>query len=177
MVHGSSTPARIRPRTWPRVCRSSTTLSTPCRCSISPSNSPAGPPPMMATWVRNSARAGDAARLQERCQRLAAERRDHLRVRDAFGARELLEAEKARAVVLHRLPVQAPHHVALFRGQVFHCGIRVAPEELAHLLARKAVQEAVKPQASRAALEIEDVLTQRARPPWRWSSAGSNCGA
>src|SRR4051794_31759602 len=58
-----------------------------------------------------SARAGNAARLQEGFQRLAAERGDHLGVRHAFCTRELLQAEKACAVVLHRLPVEAPHHV------------------------------------------------------------------
>src|SRR2546421_1914790 len=112
----------------------------------------------------NSARAGDAARLEERFQRLAAECRDHLRIRDAFRARELLQAEEARAVVLHRLPVQAPHHIALFRGQVFHCGIRVAAEELAHLFAREAVQEAVQAQRAAAAFQVEDVATQTAPP-------------
>src|SRR5205807_1324387 len=71
---------------------------------------------------------------------------------------------------------QAPHHVALFGGQVFHRGIGVALEKLAHLLAREAVQEAVEPQAPRAALEVEDVITQTAPPPSRSSSAGSSSG-
>src|SRR5437899_4243302 len=125
----------------------------------------------------SSARAGDAARSEERFQRLAAECGDHLRVRDAFGARELLQAEEARAVVLHRLPVEAPHHVALGFAQVLHRRLRVAPQELAHVLAREAVQETVQAQPARATLEIEDVLTQRARLPLRWSSAGSSCRA
>src|SRR5436853_535156 len=120
-----------------------------------------GPPPMIATCVRKSARAGDAARLQERFERLAAERGHHLRVRHALDAREFLEAEEARAVVLHRLPVQAPHHVALFGGQVFHRGIGVALEKLAHLLAREAVQEAVEPQALGASFQIKDVAQAR----------------
>src|SRR5919201_3896439 len=113
---------------------------------------------IIATCVRNTARAGDAARLQERVERLAAECRHHLRVRDALRARELLQAEKARAVVLHRLPVETPHHVALFLGEVLHRRFRLAPEKLAYLFAREAMQETVEPQRPRAALEVEDVL-------------------
>ena len=39
-------------QTWPRVCRSSTMLSMPLRSRIWDSSRPAGPPPIMATWVR-----------------------------------------------------------------------------------------------------------------------------
>src|SRR5205807_2649335 len=125
-VVGSSTPARMRATTWSRLWRSNTTLSTPARCRSSESSRPAGPAPTMPTCVlMESTCAGDPARLQECFQRLAAEVRHHLRVRHAFRARELLQAEEASAVVLHRLPVEALHHVALFGGQIFHCSIRV----------------------------------------------------
>src|SRR5262249_41903624 len=35
-----------------RLCRSSTALSVPSRSSMCDSSNPAGPPPMIATWVR-----------------------------------------------------------------------------------------------------------------------------
>src|SRR5918993_2271658 len=56
-VPHSSTPARTRARTCPRVCRSRTTESTPASSSSRDSSSPAGPPPMMTTGTR----AGTAA--------------------------------------------------------------------------------------------------------------------
>src|ERR1051325_9877151 len=160
-VVGSSTPARMRERTCSRVCRSSTTLATPWRCRISASSMPAGPPPMIATCVRNLARARHAARLEERFERLAAEGRDHLRIRHALRARQLLEAEEARAVVLHRLPVEAPHQVALFGRERLHRRIRVTQEKLALLLLRQRMQEAIEAQPLRAALEVEDVLSHK----------------
>src|SRR5918993_205502 len=48
----SSTPARTRCSTWSRLRASSTTESTPSRCSNSDSSSPAGPAPTIPTWVR-----------------------------------------------------------------------------------------------------------------------------
>src|SRR5258708_32000161 len=47
----SSTPARIRARTYSRLYFSSTTVSTPCRCRSCDSRRPDGPPPMMQTWT------------------------------------------------------------------------------------------------------------------------------
>ncbi len=47
----SSTPARMRASTYSRLCRSSTMVSMPLRCSSCDSSSPEGPPPMMQTWV------------------------------------------------------------------------------------------------------------------------------
>src|SRR5438874_614031 len=60
-----------------------------------------------------SARARDPARLEELLQRLAAERRHHVGIRDPGRARELLEAEEAGAVVHQRAPVAAADQVAL----------------------------------------------------------------
>src|SRR6266850_7306851 len=160
-VVGSSTPARIRLRTCSRLCRSTTTLSTPWRCRISASSSPAGPAPTMPTCVLKSPCAGDPARLQELFQRLAAEMGHHLRIGDTFGARELLQAEEARAVVLHRLPVEAPHHAALFLRQFFHRRLGIAQEELAPLALRERVQEAVEAQALGATLQVEHVLNHK----------------
>src|SRR5215813_3130351 len=60
-----------------------------------------------------SARSGDPARQEELLEGLAAECRHHRRVRDALGARQLLQAEEARAVILQRPPVQAAQHVLL----------------------------------------------------------------
>ncbi len=50
-VPHSSTPARIRSRTYSRVRSSRTTLSTPARRSMWDSSAPAGPAPMMTTPV------------------------------------------------------------------------------------------------------------------------------
>ena len=50
-VPHSSTPARIRDSTCSRLWRSSTTLSMPAWWSMSESSEPAGPAPMIATWV------------------------------------------------------------------------------------------------------------------------------
>jgi hypothetical protein len=108
-----------------------------------------------------SARAGDPAGLQELLERLAAEVRHHLRVRHAFGARQLLQAEKARAVVLHRPPVQAPHHVTLFLGEILHRHVRILQEQLALLAPREGMQEAVQAQTLGAALEVENVPTHK----------------
>src|SRR5438105_549857 len=145
-VVGSSTPARIRPSTCARLCFSTTTPSTPCRCSISASSSPAGPAPTMPTCVLKSARAGNPAALQELLERLAAERGHHRGIGDALGARELLQAEEARAVILHRLPVEPPHHAALFFGQALHRHVGILQKKLALLAPRERVQEAVEPQ-------------------------------
>src|SRR5437867_2092741 len=145
-VVGSSTPARIRPSTCARLCFSTTTESTPCRCSISASKRPAGPAPTMPTCVLKLACAGDPARLQELLERLAAEMSHHFRIGDALGARELLQAEKARAVVLHRLPVEAPHHAALVLGQLLHGVLGIAQEKLALLASDERMQEAVQAQ-------------------------------
>src|SRR5271166_2839169 len=46
----------MRFKTCALVCRSSTTLSTPPRCSMWDRRRPAGPPPMIVTWVRCSMR-------------------------------------------------------------------------------------------------------------------------
>ena len=51
-VPASSTPARIRASTWARLCRSRTMLSMLFRWRICDRSKPAGPPPMIATWVR-----------------------------------------------------------------------------------------------------------------------------
>src|SRR5215470_13369699 len=107
----------IRPvRPW-----ASCTVATPRRSSVAIVA-------LSARWmVRTtvplmSPRPGDPAGPQELLERLAAERRHHLRVRHALRPRQLLQAEEARAIVLQRLPIQAAHHVPLLVGQVLHGG-------------------------------------------------------
>jgi hypothetical protein len=53
-VDCSRTPARIRPATYASERASSTTDSTPPAASRCESSRPAGPAPMIATWVRRS---------------------------------------------------------------------------------------------------------------------------
>src|SRR6478752_1045728 len=139
-----------------RPC-ASCTVATPWRPRLS--IAPASARWMLRTTVPlMSSRSGDPAGFQELLERLAAESRNHLGIRHALGARELLQAEKARAVVLQRLPVEAPHHVLFLLGEAFHRLLRVGVEEIAERGLRQAVQEAVEPQSARAALEVEDVL-------------------
>ena len=64
-MSASSTPARIRSSTCARLCRSSTMESMPSRWSICDSSRPAGPLPMIATWVRRVA-AATIARNEKR---------------------------------------------------------------------------------------------------------------
>src|SRR6185436_12477687 len=96
-----------------------------------------------------SPRSRDPARLEELLQRLAAEVRHHLRVRYALRARELLQAEEARAVVLHRLPVEAAHHVFLFLAQPLHRGLGLLDQQLAVLFMNQPIEEAVEAQPLR----------------------------
>src|SRR5688572_5818620 len=99
-----------------------------------------------------------AARLEESLERLAAEVSHHLRIRYAFRARQLLQAEEARAVVLHRLPVEPPHHVLFLRREILQGLVRVLQEELTVWSLRQSVQKPVEAQATRTALEVEDVF-------------------
>src|SRR4029077_10891173 len=108
-----------------------------------------------------SARSRHPACLEELLQRLAAEGGHHLGVGHALGARELLEAEEARAVVLHRLPVQAPHHPLFLLRECLHRLLWILEEQPALVLLRQGVQEAVEAQSLRAALEIENVTHLR----------------
>src|SRR3954471_20958043 len=105
-----------------------------------------------------SPRAGHSPRLEEPLQALAAEVRHHLRVRDALRAPELLQAEEARAVVLHAFPVEAPHHVLFLVGQAFHRLLRMLEEELSLFRNDQIVQEAVQPKPARAAVQVVDVF-------------------
>src|SRR5215470_14010870 len=130
-------PATLAPRHTGRMCGcirplrpcASCTVATPRRSSVA---IVAG----SARWMLRttvplmSPRPGDPAGPQELLERLAAERRHHLRVRHALRPRQLLQAEEARAVVLQRLPIQAAHHVPLLVGQVLHGGLGILHEEL-----------------------------------------------
>src|SRR6185503_2355268 len=118
-----------------------------------------------------------APRLEELLQRLAAEVRHHLRVGHALGARQLLEAEEARAVVLHRLPVEAAHHFFFRFAQPLHGFLGLLEEQLALFCRDERVQETVEAQAPRASFQIENILTQTAPPPSPWSSASSSSNA
>src|ERR1043165_3077632 len=101
-----------------RPC-ASCTVATPWRPRLS--IAPASARWMLRTTVPlMSSCSGDPAGFQELLERLPAERGHHLGVGDALGARELLQAEEARAVVLQRLPVKAPHHVLFLIGEAFH---------------------------------------------------------
>src|SRR5581483_4237393 len=177
MVLGSSTPARMREATYSRLFFSSTTLDTPARSSSADSSMPAGPAPMIATCVFILAGAGDAPRLEERLQRFAAEVRHHLGIRHALHARELLQAEEIGAVVLQALPVEPAHQALLFLAERLHRRLGILQEQLPLLGHDQIVQEPVEAQALRTALQVEDVLTQRAPPSSPSSSAGSSSGA
>src|SRR5262245_13466770 len=104
-------------------------------------------------------RPWNLAGLEELLERLAAESRHHLRVRNAFHPRELFEAEEACAVADERGPVQLPHHAPLLRGQagLFERGVGVVLEQRSLVRDGKAVQEAIEPQPARAALQVEDI--------------------
>src|SRR4029079_17217203 len=120
--------------------------------------------PASARWMLRttvplmSSRSGDPAGFQELLERLAAESRNHLGIRHALGARELLQAEEAGAVILQRLPVQAPHHVLFRLRQAFHRLLGIGVEEIAERGLGQRMQEPVEAQPARAALEVEDVL-------------------
>src|SRR6266480_2999903 len=60
---------------------------------------------------------GNVSGLEEFLQRFSAESRDHFRIRYAFDAPELLEAEEARAVAHERGPVELAHHAAFLVGE------------------------------------------------------------
>src|SRR5689334_8504742 len=106
-----------------------------------------------------SARARHAARLEEILERLAAEARDHLRVRHALHPGELLQAEEARPVAHQRRPVELAHHAPLLARQcaAVQGELEVLLEQPAVVGDGQAVQEAVEAQRPGAALEVEDV--------------------
>src|SRR4029079_8153520 len=119
-----------------------------------------------------SARSGDPSGLQELVERLAAERRHHLRVGDSLGTRELLQAEEARPVVLERLPVQPAQHVLLLVGPALHGRLGILEGRLALVARDEVVQEAIEPEPPAAPLEVEHVphlsLTRTGRRPSQW---------
>src|SRR5262245_39050827 len=138
-----------------RPC-ASCTVATPRRSSVA--IVPASARWMLRTTVPLiSARSGDAAGLQELLERLAAERRHHLWVRHALRARQLLQAEEARAVVLQRLPVEPAQHVLLLVGQVLHGLLGILQEGTALLALGQVVQEAIQAEPPAAPLQVEDV--------------------
>src|SRR5262245_21488332 len=138
-----------------RPC-ASWTVATPRRSSVAIA-------PASARWMLRtaipfmSAGSGNSARFQELLERLAAKVRHHLRVGHAHRAPELLQAEEVGAVVLHRLPVEAAHHVLLLLGERNHRGLRVLLEELSFLGRNQRMQKPVQPQPLGTALEVEEV--------------------
>src|SRR5882762_5003714 len=105
-----------------------------------------------------SSRSRHPAGLEKLPERLAAEGGDHFGIRNPLAARQLLQAEEARAVVHHRTPIQPAHHVLFRLAQSLHRLLRALEEELALDRNGEAVQEAVQTQSSRAHLQVEYVL-------------------
>src|SRR5882762_5102955 len=105
-----------------------------------------------------SSRSRHPAGLEKLPERLAAEGGDHFGIRNPLAARQLLQAEEARAVVHHRMPVQPPHHVLFLLRQAMHRLLGVYQEQASHFLVGKRMEEAVQPQSAGAKLEIEQVL-------------------
>src|SRR5688572_16047283 len=138
----------------------------PCAsCTVAtPRRSSAAIAPLSARWMLRttvpimSACSRDPAGLEKLLQRLAAEGGHHLRIRDPLGACELLQAEEARAVVLHGAPVEPAHHVPFLFAETLHRFLRIFHEQRTQFRLGKPVQEAVEPQPPGAALEVEDVL-------------------
>src|SRR5437879_395921 len=105
--------------------------------------------------------AGNVSGLEEFFQRFAAEARDHLRIGYAFDAPEFLEAEKARAVVHERGPVELAHHAAFLGAEAGLVERRfgIFLEERAVAGHGETVEETVEPQGLGAGGEIEEVGT------------------
>src|SRR5262245_30373272 len=139
-----------------RPC-ASCTVDTPRRSSVAIA-------PASARWMLRitiplmSSRSGDSARLEEFCQRLAAEVGHHFGIRNALGARELLQAEEARAVVLHPLPVEAAHELLLLLGQGLHRLFRLLFELFPEGGIRQRMQKPVQSQPSCTSLQVEKVF-------------------
>src|SRR5690606_13587046 len=97
--------------------------------------------------------------LLELLERLAAHRRVDVQVRRADDGTELLEHEEEHAVMDHRAPVAAAHHVALrFReARLLERPLRILEKELALLRNDQIVQEAIQPIRANGRLDRERI--------------------
>src|SRR5258708_633394 len=105
------------------------------------------------------ARARNPAGLEKLLQRLAAERRYHVRIGDSLRPRQLLEAEEAGAVVHEGMPIQISYHLLFFFCKVclLHGFFGIFGERLSLGGDRQRMQKSVKTKAFGAKSKVKDV--------------------